>query len=638
MPYLWVDIETYSSVDLKAAGVYAYTESPDFEILMAAWSLDGENVEIAVGEPAIAEIPGLWDDDFIKVAHNAQFERICFSRLAGLPRGEYLDPETYEDTQAIAAENGLPQSLANLGRALGGEQKDEAGTRLINLFCKPNRKGERNKPEDYPEEWLDFIMYCMQDVHTLIDVHQRMDGFPTETERAVYIADQRVNDAGITVDLELAALAVKAAEENRMVQELEITGLTGIANPGSQPQFLAWCREQGLPNGDLQADTITALLSGDLTPEQRRVLELRQELALVAAKKFQAALVSVSDDGRLRGQFRFYGAHTGRWTGQGVQMQNLPRHHFETETEALEHILALKMGEGASADTLKRLVRPMFVGPFTVVDYASIEARVIAWLAGEQWALDAFRAGRDIYVETANRMGGLSRAQGKIAVLALGYNGGVNSLKVMAGAGIYYGPDGKPRSYGSIGEAREDGAVEFSDDEYQKMVTQWRRSNQKIVGLWGALQNGVSDLGRVGKHLSITRTGNKTQIWLPSGRALTYYNMKWERYRVVDAFGNTKIKEGWRFSSPRGAGRIPTYGGKLAENVTQAVARDLLAEALVRLQTRGYVVVGHVHDEALVEGEHDVEVIARIMSESPGWAKGLPVDAEGFVCQRYRKG
>lgn len=613
MSYLWIDLETYSPVDLKAAGVYAYTAHPDFEILMAAWSVDGENVKVAFGHEDIAAIPGLWDSDVLKVAHNAQFERICFSRLAGLPADEFLDPAEFEDTQAIAAENGLPQSLANLAIALGGEQKDEAGTRLISLFCVPNRKGERNRPEDFPNQWLDFVSYCEQDVVTLIDVHQRMDGWPTEHEREVWIADQLINDRGIHVDLEMAALAVKAAEENRMVQELEITERTGIINPNSQQQFMAWVREQELPAENLRAETISKLLSGDLSSDQRRILELRQELALVAPKKYEAALVRTGDDSRLRGEFNFFGAHTGRWSGRGVQLQNLPRHHFESTTDEAEAILNLKLGGGASADALKRLVRAMFVGPFTVVDYASIEARVVAWLAGEQWALDAFAAGRDIYVETANRMGGLTRAQGKVAVLALGYQGGINSLKVMGAEG--------------------------SDEELVRLVKQWRAANRRIVDFWADMQNAVSDTGKVGKHVTISRKGTTVKMHLPSGRAIIYHGVKWSRYRVEDpTTGKWKIKEGWSYRDPRGRGRIGTYGGRLTENATQAVARDLLAAALVRLNEHGYHVVGHVHDEVIVEGEHDVETISRIMCESLPWSTGLPVNAEGFTCERYRKG
>lgn len=637
---LYIDLETYSPVDLKAAGVYVYTAHPDFEILMAAWAVDDDPVQVAFGHKDIAAIPGLWDDDVTVVAHNAQFERVCFSRLAGLPMDEFLDPARFEDTMAIAAENGLPQSLANLALALGGEQKDEAGTRLISMFCVPNRKGVRTQPEEKPAEWLDFIDYCVQDVVTLRDVHRSMDGWPTQTERETWVADQRINDAGIRVDLEMAALAVQAAEENRMSHELEVMTLTGVANPGSGPQMLKWFEQTGLELPNLQKETVTTALNGPLTSEQKRVLELRQELALVSSAKYQAALVRTGDDGRLRGEFNFFGAHTGRWSGRGMQLQNLPRHHFDTEQETLEHILHLKLGGGATPDTLKRLVRAVLVGPFTVVDYASIEARVIAWLAGEQWALDAFRAGRDIYTETAHRMGGLTRAQGKIAVLALGYQGAVNSLKVMAGAGIYHGPDGKIRSYGTIGEAQEAGAREFTDKEYLDMVKQWRATNRRIVELWANLQNAVSDTGKVGRHLNITRSNGTVKLHLPSGRAIVYHGIKWSRYRVEDPYnpGQFKIKEGWSYRDPRGRGRIGTYGGRLAENATQAVARDILAAALVRLQERGYAVVGHVHDEVIVEGEHDVEKIAKIMCEGLPWSAGLPIDAEGFTCERYRKG
>jgi len=615
MPILRIDIETYSSVDIKKNSVYKYAASPDFQILMAAWAVDDGPVQVAFTPEEIMAIPHLWDTE-TKVAHNAPFERICFSEFlrqqgegTGAPH-DYLPPEYWLDTMALAGEAGYPKSLGQLAVALGAELKDEAGTRLINLFCKPNRAGKRTLPEEKPVEWQQFIDYCVQDVVTLRDVHHKLPGWPTETERQVYMVDQHINDTGIPVDVEMAQHAVRTADDNRMLDELDMMQLTGIGNPGSNVQLLGWLKGMGVEVGNLQAATVQALLDGDLTPTVRKVLELRQELALVAAKKYTAALERVSADGRLRGSFAFFGAHTGRWAGRGVQLQNLPSATMDSEADTHAAILDLKMGLGATAHSLKALVRAMFVGPFTVVDYSAIEARVVAWLAGEQWALDAFADGRDIYVETAERMGGLTRKEGKVAVLALGYNGGINSLRVMGAEG--------------------------DDRKLQYLVTQWRDANRHIVDMWAEMGEAFRYGGEVGDHMMVEKDGADRLLRLPSGRAVVYHDLK-SRWKETP-YGRRQVIS---FADPKGPGfRQDTYGGKLTENVTQAVARDILAEALVRLHDNGHEVVGHVHDEILVRGAgpDSVAVVSTIMTESPTWAAGLPIAAEGFVCERYRKG
>ena len=591
---LYIDIETYSATPIDA-GVYRYVEDPDFRILMAAWSLDGGPVEVWFDN--YENIPGLTDPAVTKVAHNAQFERICFSRDGFLP------PEQWHDTMAIAAELGLPQALGPLSRRLGAEAKDEAGTRLINLFCVP-RRGKRTLPEEKPMEWLDFVAYCEQDVATLIDVDRRLGGWPTATEHQVWLADQHINDTGIKVDVELARAAVTAAAANQAAQVAEISTLTGIENPNSGPQMLAWLNRDGVRLPNLQADTVSAALSGDLPDVERRVLELRQELALVAAKKFSAALGTVNRDGRARGGFRFHGAHTGRWTGRGIQLQNLPRHGFKLEVDAEMAIADLKAGLGADADTLKRLVRPVFTGPFTVVDYSAIEARVVAWLAGEEWALQAFRDGRDIYVETAERMGGLTRSQGKVAVLALGYNGSIGSLRAMGAEG--------------------------SDSELKKLVNQWRRANPSIVQLWATLDQVFRTGGPVGEWAAVEKDGSLRRLRLPSGRAIHYHEYK---PRLTEGPAGPTVRH--TFWDAR-YGRSDTYGGRLTENATQAVARDIMAEALVRLVDAGYRVVGHIHDEILVETD-EIDAVREIMVQQPSWAPGLPIDGAGFITARYRK-
>ena len=609
---LYIDIETYSATDVRR-GVYRYSEDPDFTILMAAWAMDNDPLHVEIGEEAILNIPGLFTTTCLKVAHNAAFERVCLSRIKGLPVGEYLDASEWLDTQAVAAEHGLPQSLKEWAVAVGAEPKDEAGSALIRWFCVPDRNGRRRGPESDRERWDAFVAYCRQDVGTMRDALARTEAmygtpFPTESEWEVYLADQAVNDLGTPVDLDLARAAVAAAEDNRMSDEIQVMAITGVNNPGSTQQLLGWL-DGCVP--DLKAASVEAALAGDsLTKDQRRVLELRQSLALTASKKYQVALDNASPDGRLRGGFRFYGAHTGRWAGRGIQLQNLPRAGFDTPAEANAAILDLKMGAGASAHTLKSLVRPLLVGPFTVCDYSAIEARVVAWLAGEEWALEAFASGRDIYVETASRMGGgMTRKEGKVAVLALGYNGGVNSLRAMGGDRL--GGDGTLLS----------------------IVRQWRNANKNIVRLWKTMDRAFYYGGEAGDFLNVETDGPDRALILPSGRSIIYHDVRAKR----DAEGSVRLS----FNDPKSKGkwRTDTYGGRLVENATQAVARDVLGAAMVRLQAAGYGIVGHIHDEVIVDGASDtsVEDVRDIMVKDPGWAAGLPLNAAGYTCDRYRK-
>lgn len=644
---LYIDIETYSRIDIKKNSAYKYAADEEFEILMAAWALGDGPVKVAIGQEEIAQIPGLWDLTE-KVAHNAAFERICFSQLAreADPHGmmgqhDYLSPEPWTDTMALAAEAGYPRGLEQLASALGTELKDTAGTALIHFFCKPNRQGKRNMPEDHPEKWAQFVEYCRQDVVALRDVHKALPDWPTEAEREAYMVDQYINDTGIPVDLDMAREAEKAAYANKGPDEAEFSRLTGVDNPNSNPKVMAWFRENFVDVPNLQAKTVEDLLKlptvdedafdgyllgltddkpEGITPTVRRVLELRQELALVAAKKYTAAIARTSEDGRLRGAFAFFGAHTGRWAGRGVQLQNLPSATMggkddsdeQIERAVAEAALDVKLGLGASPHDLKALVRAMFVGPFTVVDYAAIEARVVSWLAGEQWALDAFAAGRDIYVETAERMGdGMTRKDGKVAVLALGYNGGINSLRVMGAEG--------------------------SDAKLKFLVRQWREANEYIVNLWREMDEAFKQGDcAVGQHLYIVKDGGDRYLTLPSGRAIGYHNLK-ARWKQTD-YGRRRVVS---FADPaKWPARMDTYGGKLVENVTQAVARDILSEAVVRLHKAGKEVVGHVHDEILTLGASptSVQEITEIMVQQPTWAEGLPLSAEGFTCARYRKG
>lgn len=615
-----IDIETRSRVDLKKSNAYAYVEDSDFKILMAAYSYNDGPVQLVTDEDDIWDIPGLFDPDTVVVAHNAAFERVCFSAFSGLPVGHYLEPGRFLCTQALGSMKGYPRSLEKMAAALGVEAKDGAGTALINFFCKPNRKGEFNSPEDHPEKWQQFKDYCVQDVVVLQGIRKALDpdnllALP-DGEEEVYNTDQQVNDGGLDVDTDLCEIAMDAADLNRMVQEIRISELTGVANPGSGPQMLGWLQGQGVAVDNLRAATVTQLLEdSSLSPVVREVLELRQELALVASKKYGAALDRVNSDGRLRGTFQYFGAHTGRWAGRGVQLQNLPSASLSDDEDAVDQIIGeavadLKQTRQADAQTLKALVRPMFTGPFTVVDYSAIEARVLAWLAGEQWVLEAFAKGRDIYVETASRMGPtMTRKEGKVAVLALGYNGGVGSLQAFNAEG--------------------------STDQLQGLVNKWREANSKITRFWPILEDAFKHGSAAGKLIRVEKDGRDRAVVLPSGRSIEYHDVRGKKER--DQWGRERVR--LSYLDPQKPGfRKDTYGGRLTENVTQAVARDILALAMVRLQQRGYKIAFHVHDEIGLEGTFPIDEVSSIMSEDPGWAKGLPLSAEGYHCPRYRKG
>lgn len=624
-PEFYIDIETRSGVNLKKSNVYRYVTDPDFQILMLAYA-HGNSVISVLTDPD--DIDGMvrylvnvaQPAGTLLVAHNANFERVCFSQQLGLDvaHGECLDPDGWDDTAQLAREHGYPASLGDVAKALGVTAKDTAGTHLINWFCKPLPDGTFRKPEDHPEKWDQFKTYCGIDVEVLREVRDSLPGWPTETERQAWLVDQRVNDRGIKVDVDMAEAAVDTAASNAEVQMAEVRKITGVDNPNSNVQLLGWLTEAGADMDNLRKETVEATLEqDDLDPKVRRVLELRQELALVASKKYSAMLDRVTADHRLKGAFQFFGAHTGRWAGRGVQLQNLPSDTIQpAEGQHVDEAIAvaadlLTLGLGADAKTLKALVRAAFLGPFTVVDYSAIEARVVSWLAGEQWALDAFAAGRDIYVETAERMGGLTRKEGKVAVLALGYNGGTGSLEAMGATGT--------KKY------------------LQGLVTQWRTANPNIVQLWGELDEAFRRGGPVGEHLSVEKDGHDRLIRLPSGRAITYHRVGQKWVTKTWPSGDTSRVRQIIFADPANPGRrVDTYGGRLTENVTQAVARDILTQALIDLDLAGYAVVGHVHDEVLVEGS-DLEGVTAIMTTPPDWAGGLPINAEGFITPRYRK-
>ena len=637
---LWLDYETYSATDIKC-GVYRYTEDPGFLPIMLQLAVGDGDVELLEDPEEMRLLLGdLWRQGYTFVAHNAQFERVVTSRLFGLPTGQYLDPARFHDTMMVAAEKGYPRSLMRLSKYLGCELKSEAGKALIRKFCQPNKDGKRNVPSDFTDDWMEFCDYGVQDVVALRDIDRKL-GMAHPSEHDVWVADQTINDAGIRVDLGLAVAAEEAGEENLALAKERMTEITGLDNPGSVQQLTKWLSSKGEIVSSLRKDDVTEILSRTVDEEVKEVLELRREVALVAHKKFTTAIANVSEDGRLRGQFRFFGAHTGRWTGSGVQLQNLARPSIDDQDVLDAIALDLKMGFGASNSELKSLVRYMFQGPFNVTDYSAIEARVLAWLAGEEWVLQAFREGRDLYVETAKRMGDqYTRKEGKVAVLALGYQGAVGSL-----AAFGFGTGG-------------------NEDEALQVVKAWRAANRSIVRFWYELEEAfvIGDGTPVGAgFIRVEKVGADRHVYLPSGRPIIYHRVRRQKVIKVDKDGNEYEKKVICFDDPTGYGAPgQTYGGRLTENVTQAVARDLLAAALVRLTSAGYKVVGHVHDEVLVEiGEggwapstvakgykfdpsvgltgSSVQPINALMCADPGWAQGLPLNGEGFETARYRK-
>lgn len=649
---LHLDLETYSACDLKKSGVYKYAEHETTRVLLAAYAIDDDPVEVLYADDDEAERKlleklvtlGLTGNRVEKAAHNANFERIVLTgrlRARGLfnaSDGVMLPSDWWYDTMALAALAGYPRSLMGWTKAVGSAPKDSAGSDLIRWFSVPNRKGVR-RPMTGDRRTEDWVRYCRQDVEAMRDAIGKTIELcggkdPLEGhERWVWRADQEINDVGIKVDTRLAKAAVAADERIRgraMGKARTLIELTGPdprpasavkkgdpINPASINQLMSWLKAQGVGMDDLRETSVDdALADPELPPHVRAVLEARAEAGGAASKKFAAMLARVSSDGRLRGGLMYGAAHTLRWGGRGLQMQNLPRAGFKTETEELEGLKRiLGHSDDMTALDLKKAVRPSLVGPFTVVDYSAIEARVLAWLAGEEWVLQAFRDGRDIYVETGKMMGGLDRFHGKVATLALGYGGGIGALRVMGGA--------------ALGD----------DDKLASLRDAWRASSQATVQWWSTLEDAWRNGGPAGKRIHVEPHGEDRAVVLPSGRRLWYRGCG--VMHREDDYGRPVQRLSYIDPS---RGRIETYGGRLTENVVQAVARDVLAAALVNLTGQGYRVVGHVHDEVLIEGDEGVEEIAEIMcsvGQSPGdasWAEGLPLAAAGYQCKRYRKG
>lgn len=652
---MFIDFETYSPVNLKDCGAYPYMASPDFHplIMTYRYGVDGET-KIAQGEAEIKwALRGLNEREHVTfVAHNANFERLVLSRIFNYAPGTFIAPERFIDTMAMGRSLGFPGSLADLSRALHVEEKDSAGTALIQLFCVPSKKtGRASTPDEHPEEWAAFCRYAIQDVDTMVEVYQalitRYGGFP-KGEREVWNADQRINDRGILVDAELAVrcMDIAAVVKNLHLQRMGV--ISGLANPNSVAQVLSWVnrrlveagvmddqfdppvfKDTGAPLKSVDKASVAYLLSRtDLPRDVRTFLEERAASNAASVAKFKAMTNRLGADNRVRGTIQYFGAHTGRWAGRGVQLQNLPSVTAgdDEKTQAFVDRVMNEPAENFSISELKPLIRGALKAPdgqtLTVCDYSAIEARVLAWLAGEEWVLEAFRAGRDIYIETAARMFHVPyeeakplRKKGKVAVLALGYGGGINALKAM-------GADG-------------------TDAELEEIKQTYRAANPRIAKFWADMDRAMRNRsGRVGEYITVHPKANGlVTIKLPSGRELFYHKL---HFRTVAKFD--KEVEALHFLDPKShRAVIPTYGGRLTENVTQAVARDVLAHALVNLDRENVPVVAHVHDEVIAEGGVTIERMKELMGAgvgnplAPSWSDGLPLAAEGYYCARYRK-
>lgn len=644
MKKLSIDIETFSDIDLIKCGVYKYADSPAFEILLFAYSIDdGEIhiVDLVSGEELPEEIAeAIKSDTVIKTAFNAQFERVCLSKHLGI----LLDPSSWYCTAVQAAELSLPSSLADVGAALGLErQKMTEGKELIKYFCvsckptKSNGGRTRNMPKDAPEKWALFKEYCKRDVDVERQIAKKLEMYPiSESEHRLYVLDQRINDRGVLVDLSLAQQAIKINSIQTAVATEQAYTLTGLENPNSVAQLKAWLTENGVEIESLSKKAVAAL-ADETDGDIQEMLHLRLLMSKTSVKKYEAVMRSVCRDNRVRGMMRFCGAsRTGRWSGNILQPQNLPQNHLPDLTLARDIVKdgdfeMLNMTFGNVPNVLSELIRTVLIPKpnhrFIVADFSAIEARVLSWLAGEQWRLDTFRNGGDIYCASASQMfrvpvekhgvNGHLRQKGKISELACGYGGSVGALKNM-------------------------GAVEMGvpEEELQGLINDWRNANPHIVKLWTEVGNAAM---KAIKEKTIVTLGKLVFMYergilfirLPSGRRLSYIKPRIGTNR----FGGDSITYMGVGASKKWE-RLETFGGKLVENIVQAIARDLLASAMMNVANAGYNIVFHVHDEIIAEapdGQGSVDEMCMLMSINPDWADGIPLSADGYECEYYRK-
>ena len=643
---LHIDIETYSSEDLKKTGAYRYFESLDFEILLIGYAFEDQPVQLidlAQGEEIPEEfLSALLDPSVTKLAHNATFERMAFKTL-----GYEIPVEEWECTQIKAAYHGFPHKLAMVSEALGLGDKSKIveGKILIDYFCKPQKKGprKRNFPRDDKPKWELFRKYCIRDVEAEREIDRKLpEGLP-DFETELYRLDQKINDRGIKVDLVFAKNAIEIDQKAYKKNFKRMKEISGIPNPGSVAQIRKWLgKKLGREITSLARHTIDKLLTEIKDPEVREMLELRAKTGRISTKKYETILRCACQDERARGLFQFYGANrTGRWAGRLIQLQNLPQNHLSDIHLARDLVLkkdeeTLKICYEDPSSILSQLVRTALIPKpghkFVVADFSAIEARVLAWLAKEHWRLKVFRSHGKIYEASASIMFGVPmesvtkgsdlRQKGKVAELALGYGGSVGALTQMTG---HENP--------------------FSLEEMKTLVRIWRRTNPAIVQFWKdveslairAVETSQTIPNRF-REIGFRYDGKSLRIQLPSGKELFYqgirlghnrFSQKAVFYKGVDQGGNNWVE-------------MDTYGGKLTENIVQAVSRDVLGDAMLRVEKRGYRNVMHVHDEIVCEVPEDqaefaLQEICQILDQDIPWAVGLPNKAEGFITDFYMK-
>ena len=657
MSKMSVDIETYSSIDLSKTGVYRYVEAPDFDILLIGFSIDGGPVEVIdctarhnnyEDEKKMVQFKKhLYDPECIKKAFNANFERTCLAKWLG----KEMPPEEWRCTMIKCLTMGLPGNLAGAGMALGlpeDKLKDPQGKALIQYFskpCKPTRvngQRTRNLPEHDPDKWKLYIEYNRQDVVTEMAIDSKLEIYKTtETEQELWNLDQRMNDHGVRIAVDMVDKIVDYDTVRKEELQKEAQEITGLANPNSLAQLKTWLNDQGMPMTSVTKDTISAALALKYIPDNvRRVLEIRTALGKTSTAKYSTMLDAVCEDHRLRGILQFYGANrSGRWAGRLVQTHNLARNSLEDLDLARELAVdgdfdTMQTLFGETAFVFSELVRTAFIPSegcrFVVSDFSAIEARVISWIADEEWRLQAFREGKDIYCETASQMykvpvvkhgiNGELRQKGKVAELACGYQGGVGAMK------------------------RMDREGSIPEDELQAVVDSWRNANPKVVKLWRlceiAVRTAIEEhrTVRLQHGLEFSYINHNLFIKLPGGRKLCYWDTKLKmdprdgREHIVYMGVNQETKQ-W--------GETETYGGKLVENIVQATARDCLAVAMTRVSNLGYKIVMHVHDEMIVdvpiEDTEALDVINACMAEPIDWAPGLPLKGDGYETTFYKK-
>ena len=659
MPTLSIDIETYSSLDISACGAHRYVEAPDFEVLLLAYSLDYgpvQLIDLALGDtiPA-ALLAALTDPDVTKTAYNAAFERTALAKYLSQP----LPPEQWSCTMVLAAQAGLPLGLDAVGQALDhtpDKAKDKSGKELIRFFCRPckptqaNGGRTRNRPEDAPDKWQRFCEYCCQDVVAENSIRQTLLCYqPDATEQTFWCLDQRINDRGVLIDRQLAVNAITCDTQYKAALKTRLSTTYGLDNPGSDAQVKAWlAAEEGLDDISLNKNALQDLLPQLQSQRSHALLHGRSQLRKTSSKKYDAMLRAVCDDGRIRGLFQFYGAaRTGRFAGRLVQLQNLPQNHMPDLAEARG---LLRAGRFAALEAIyddlptviSELIRTTLIpepgSQFLVCDFSAIEARVIAWLAGESWVLEEFRGEGKIYEATASQMFGVPkerivkgnpeyelRSRGKVATLACGYSGSVGAIRNMDSKGIL---------------------KDMPDDEVKaKIIDRWRTANPHIVQWWYSLE-------RAAKRAILGKTSARDELGgiiyqyapkgpvlfaqLPSGRKIAY----WRPRIGTNAMGRQAILYDGLDQATHKWTAQETYYGKLAENIVQATARDCLRDKMLALDAAGYRIVMHVHDEIIIEeplGGRSMVDVEEIMRAPLSWAPDLPLNAAGFATKFYRK-